>query len=381
MGKPKKKTEPQTEFRVLMFGPRRCGKTSALSAMIDQFETVSKAADDDIVLTADSSTTELLAGKKTSLMDIFEEHSRKGERWEIDENPDSAMHEYVFTLQVRGSANRYPIIFTDIPGEWLMEKERKKEVDGLLEKSQAVLVAVDTPHLVEDGGAYSRSFNIMDQVENFLMNIKGDSKQARLLLFVPLKCEKYYHEGRMDVVNAAIKEQYGKLLTSLQSSDVKKAAYTVAITPILTLGGVVFQDFGRDEEGFVDRITTMLSRSLFKRPKHAYYKLYEADPCYKPKYCEQPVLYLLNYVLRIAEVSDKAKKKKGGGLFKAAIWLMMVLLFWPLIFVGGAWEMIHLLKKDTSFLSGVGKTCGYLKTSGDGYELLQDPLRLGGNAG
>lgn len=360
-----------------MFGPRRCGKSSALAAMIDQFEAVSRAADDDIVLAADGSTEKLLAGKQTSLRNIFEEHSRKSGYWEIDEHPDSALHEYVFMLQVRGNENPYPIIFTDIPGEWLMEGKRKKEVDQLLEKSQAVLVAVDAPHLVEDGGAYSRSFNIVDQVENFLMNIEGDSNQARLLLFVPLKCEKYYHENRMDEVNTAIKEQYQKLLTSLKSSDVKKTAYTVAVTPILTLGGAVFHDFGRDEDGFVDRITATVYKSLFKRPKHAYYKLYETDPNYRPKYCEQPVLYLLNYILKVVEMSENTKKKQGN-LFGKAVWLMLVLFYCPLIFVGGAWKMMKALKTDTAFLSGVHKINGYLKTSGDGYELLQNPFELGG---
>lgn len=373
MGKQKKRME----FRVLMFGPRRCGKSSALAAMIDQFETVSKVAENDIVLTADRSTEELLAGKQISLRNIFEEHSTKNGYWEIDENPDSALHEYVFMLQVRGNENKYPIIFTDIPGEWLMERKRKKEVDKLLEKSQVVLVAVDTPHLVEDKGAYSRSFNIMEQVENFLMSIGGDSEQARLLLFVPLKCEKYYHENRMDEVNTAIKEQYQNLLISLKSSDKKKAAYTVAITPILTLGGVVFHDFERDEDGFVDRITATVFKSLFKRPKHAYYKIYESDPNYSPKYCEQPVLYLLNYVLRIVEISEY-KKNQDGSLFGKAVWLMLIMFYWPLIFVGGAWKMMKTLKTDTTFLSDVHKIKEYLKTSGDGYELLQDPLGLGG---
>ncbi len=381
MAKKKIGIEAPIEFRVLMFGPRRCGKSSALSAMIDRFEAVSKAADGDITLAADSSTKKLLANKQISLKDIFTEHKEMGERWEIDEAPDYSPHEYTFMLNVRGSGESYKIIFTDIPGEWLMERDKKKNVDNYLKLSQIILIAVDTPHLMEDNGAYSKSFNLMDQVTNFLLSIKNDLTQARMILFVPLKCEKYYHEKRMDEVNKAVKKQYETLLTSLQSSKVKKAAYTVAIIPILTLGGVVFDDFGRNENGFVDRITSAISKSLFKRPKHAYYKLYAKAPFYSPEFCEQPVLYLLNYIFRIVQISDQAKGKRHLGAFGKAIQTIIVIMFWQVIFVEKLWGGINHLKTDTPFLSGIRKIYGYLKTSGDGYELIQDPLGLGGNIG
>ena len=382
------------DIQVLMFGPRRCGKSSALAAMIDQFDEISQSADHEISIVPDADTKGLLANKSRGLKEIFLEHTDPDEIWIIDEDPSAVPYEYAFDLIIRGSENQYRIIFKDFPGEWLMEPGRQREVESFLKKSQAVLIAVDTPHLLEDGGAYSSSFNITEQVTNFLLNLDSEKEQARLLLFVPLKCEKYYHEGRMEEVNGQIKKQYETLLKSIESDEIKRATYTIAITPILTLGGVVFHDFGRDEDGNVDRITTIsLSRSLFKRPKYAYYKLYEAAPYYAPEFCSQPVLYLLNYILKNAEVlrqdqkakkQEKQTKKKRKGI---SSWLqkgftaLIVVTLWPVIVwslvSGEAWKILRKILKDRFFIAGVQKTYGRLKTSGDGYELIQDPLKLG----
>ena len=63
---------------------------------------------------------------------------------------------------------------------------------------------------------------------NFLKNIKGEKDIPRMILFVPIKCEKYYHEGRMDEVNKEIKKQY-KLLFDDFGTLPKKDLYTVAV--------------------------------------------------------------------------------------------------------------------------------------------------------
>lgn len=375
------------DFHVLMFGPRRCGKSSALSAMIDQFEEITKNSSSDILIKPDTSTKLLLVSKQQQLKKIFQTHTQIGEAWLIDENPDDTLYEYIFDIEIRNSRNTYRVIFTDIPGEWLMEQERSNELDAQLEKSQVIMIAIDTPHLVEEEGAYSRSFNITEQVMNFILKMDAKKGQPRLILFVPLKCEKYYHEKRMDEVNEQIKKQYEVLLKTMENDEIKKASYTIAITPIITLGGVVFEDFQRDAEGYVDRINTMeYSRSLFKRPKAAYYKLYEEAPYYAPAFCDQPVLYLLNYILKNAEALKQAKeikkkKKKEKLLIQRVFEAAIVVAFAPLIIVNflntAAWYILGKLIKDYYFMASVKKTYVCLKTSGDGYEMIQDPLKLG----
>lgn len=375
------------DFHVLMFGPRRCGKSSALSAMIDQFEEITKNSSSDILIEPEASTKLLLESKQQQLKRIFDTHTIQGENWVIDENPSDASYDYIFNIEIKSSKNSYRVIFTDIPGEWLMEEARSKELDAQLDKSQVIMIAIDTPHLVEEEGVYSRSFNITEQVMNFILKMDAKKGQPRLMLFVPLKCEKYYHEKRMGEVNEQIKKQYEILLNTMRNDNIKQAAYTIAITPILTLGGVVFEDFKRDEEGYVDRFNTMeYSRSLYKRPKAAYYKLYEEAPYYAPAFCEQPVLYLLNYIAKNADALKQAQeikkeKKKEKKFMRRMLETAIVFAFAPIIIASflntAAWFILGKLIKDYYFMNSVKKTYLCLKTSGDGYEIIQDPLKLG----
>ena len=77
------------DIQVLMFGPRRCGKSSALAAMIDQFDEISQSADYEISIVPDADTKGLLANKSRGLKEIFLEHTDPDEIWIIDEDPSA----------------------------------------------------------------------------------------------------------------------------------------------------------------------------------------------------------------------------------------------------------------------------------------------------
>lgn len=362
-------------FNVVMVGSRRAGKSSMLASMIDSFSSLPTSTINEITLTATPDTEEVLKHKKMHLENIYTDKNSKSLEWIIDTNPTDVSYEYEFKMSIKGSPNSYFIRFTDIPGEDFMLKE--VEVKEILKRSQVIMIAIDTPHLVEENGEHSDAFNITEQINTLLSFMKQDIH--RLILFVPIKCEKYYYEERMQEIVDAIEDQYGDLLTSFRTGKGKNI-YTVAITPILSLGGVVFRDFQRKPNGDVDVIEIYDNQhpSLYLRPKAAYYQLYAPAPVFAPKYCEQPVLYLLNFVIKNARFVVKKAQKKGLLRRFADISIAIVGTFIALIFSGypiliALWKNVL---QDQIFIESTAKTFEQLKTSGDGYKILQDPLRL-----
>lgn len=368
------------QFNVLMFGSRRAGKSSILSSMIDSFEALKTTTASNITLTATADTADILKAKKADLKKIFDMNIHDSMKWVIDIGATQVSDTYEFTMSAPGS-EKHTLCFKDIPGEWLMTNEATLKAE--LKQSQIIVIAIDTPHLIEEDGEHSDAFHITSNVNTLLSYIKSSEDVPRLVLFVPIKCEKYYHEGRMEEVSEAIEEQYEDLLTALRTGK-KKDLYTVAITPILSLGGVVFRDFMRDKNGDVDviQIHDTNNPSLYLRPKAAYYKLYEPAPVFAPKYCEQPVLYILSFIskqvenMQVMATQKLPKRRNNGGLFslitKIAFSIIAVMFHaYPMLVV--IWgDML----KDKEFVQTAGKTSVHLKTTGDGYKIIQNPLGI-----
>lgn len=368
------------QFNVLMFGSRRAGKSSILSSMIDSFEKLRSTTASNITLTATEDTEGILKNKKTDLQKIFKMGTKERMRWTIDEDPTKVGDSYEFVMSAPES-DKHILRFKDIPGEWLATNEAKVKEE--LRQSQIIIMAIDTPHLIEENGDHSDAFHNITNINALLSYIKSNEDVPRLVLLVPIKCEKYYYEGRMEEVVAEIEKQYEILLTALRTGK-KKDLYTVAITPILSLGGIVFDDFERDADGDVVTFDDPnVNPLLYLRPKAAYYKLYEPKPVFAPKYCEQPVLYILSFIskqvknMEVMATNKLPKKKNNGGLFDS-VFVKIVLSLIAIIF--HAYPMLALIWgdifKDKEFVQTASKTAVHLQTTGDGYKILQDPLGI-----
>ena len=126
-----------------------------------------------------------------------------------------------------------------------------------------------------------------------------------MILFVPLKCEKYYACGQMGTLNLKIKEAYKDLLNYVNTGDARKN-YEVVIAPILTFGKdtVFFSRFEEDEDGnpIMDDHNRLPAVPLFK------FQNRNAD--YSPQFCEQPLLYALSYLLCQVEKAKKTELAK-----------------------------------------------------------------------
>ena len=148
-----------------------------------------------------------------------------------------------------------------------------------------------------------------------MKHLKND--EEKLVLFVPLKCEKYFREGRMDEVTARVQEVYAKLITYLRDREGVngfKKKICCAVTPIQTLGDVVFDSFGTEE------IETKDGKVI---PMQTNYRYISVDAKYRPQYCEQPLYYLLSFVSKQYQKMQNEEKVSGWlGKVKEALKLI-----------------------------------------------------------
>lgn len=287
------------DINVLMVGGRRAGKTSILAAM-DKCCSKQLAGVEQLSIVRDEDSGIALGTKLTELKRYFSKAYLKRESFVADLNPSVDSNQYGVDVRVNERDLPYNLSFTDVPGEWFSAAEHEAEVQALMDSSQIIIIAIDTPHLVEKTdpatgcGKFHRAFNHVDEITRFFKTTFQKSQQPRLVLFVPLKCEKYYIRGNegskrwnMPMVTEMVQKGYEELISFLTESDIQETC-TVAITPILTLGGAEFDKF--DENGYA---------GIYR---------YTMDPKYDPQYCEQPLLMTLLYVIAMT------KKKKSGKL-------------------------------------------------------------------
>ena len=400
----------EADFHILMIGPRRAGKSSVLSAMLKSIERLGLQT--GFTFEADSDTKSIMRSKLSNLEMLYVMHAKDPETpfstllGEEEGQEYSKMTGdcigYRFELSFVGKKQNdtYTVEFTDIPGEH-MENELEGEGSTIIDrfmKSNVVVVAVDSPALMEGKekggvGEFHRMVNIPDSVYNVISvgdcRIREQLTQKqkmgpKMILFVPLKCEKYYHAGTMEELNRRVKIGYRSVFSFLEGCS----EYTVAITPILTLGDIVFDHYGVRMNAKGKERVVMLDGSgiggLTNMPAYPMYRLRSPEcTAINPQYCEQPMLYLAGYImgmqnyLKKAEKAAKESTKKHSFAGKIGNAIKHVVLFYLfgvfyLTFLG-----VSKVLKNPSMMENIGRLSRNIKISGDGYEIVQDNLGIG----
>lgn len=287
------------QVNILMLGGKRCGKTTVLASMYGE---INKALSGTLLkLESEEQTQRDLERARASIEKKMEDFKIPLTRVEVDDNPTSAQKTYSFRLVVEGGS-KIPFRIHDIPGEWLTDSHQE-EVKALVRESQVILIAIDTPYLFSkmtgDGyGVFHEEYNKPKEIANFFKNsLSVENIEDRMILFVPIKCERYYHLTNTPQLNTckrnymqelidAIGNGYRELLMYLRSTPALLNSCTLAITPILSAGGIDFVRFRTDEE-------TGKVISLYQEPEF----LREYEQGYNPRFCEQPMIYALIYIL------------------------------------------------------------------------------------
>lgn len=178
--------------------------------------------------------------------------------------------EYKSDITVAGHLKVHSsFILTDFPTDISVGNEYFARLKSIVKSVDAVFVAVDSPRLVMDETIADGSMlQILDK------NIFDyDSMAGKLMIFIPMKCERYFYLNRISDVNDKIKEKFYDMIYFWQ----KRQQGRVLIMPALTLGGLAFERF----ENGLD-----------------YYSYVRGDrEGYSPQFCEQPLLYVLNELI------------------------------------------------------------------------------------
>lgn len=346
-------------INVMMFGGRRAGKTSVLAAMQSCFE--DQFGNSSLMITpSDPETIFTIEEKQREIESYFGKNKRS---FVTDDEPTMELNEYAFDVKLKSNDNSAMTIkFIDYPGEWLGDQNKIDLLNKYMEKSDIIMIAIDTPYLMEETptaeddsiGQYNDYRNYSKRIGFMLknMNLGG---HPRMILFVPLKCEKYKNNGTLPIVATKIKEAYKPVFNIFEGKDASKAE--IAILPIITIGKAEFAKFERDEDGeiLIDEKWGTPSKAIFYFPDAT-----AGKP--EPLYCEQPVIYVLCYLL---DRAAKEKKKKRDKLNPVGKWLM-----------DNVWDKIWQIPSINDFLKEENSLRRKMKTKDDGFEIVKNPLKF-----
>jgi GTPase SAR1 family protein len=270
------------ELKVTMLGSTGVGKTSLLTAMYEQF--ANNIGKTDLQLTPDDESSAILQERLIELKSLLDDFEARGGVQATAGEPTD-MRSFLFGLGRRGKPPSLQLNFRDYPGGYHLAKatpDKKEFIKDLLKECVAVLIAIDAPALMELRGRWNELINRPQQITDIFRTAYQDLDSPRLVIFAPVRCEKYMQTERSSLeLIQRIKEEYRGLFDLFSSGALLPNVVTV-ITPVQTVGSVVFS-----------RIDTKdgLPHFRFRKIGH--------DARYNPKDSEQPLRYLLRFLLKL----------------------------------------------------------------------------------
>lgn len=238
-------------LKVLMMGGQRVGKSSALAAIMDAFIS---GAEKDILTAKDTTTLVKIEGvKQTSIASKLQEvkemlASHPGKTIIVNSGKTNKKWDYKLELTLTGTTDSMNITFTDVNGEFFEGgNTHQDEIIELIQEYDVFIVAIDTPFLMESrnddadlvNSVINEAYNCTLSIHTFLTQINdNDGKDAKLVIFTPIKCEYWANRNLLGDVVAAVKEDYKTSLTALR----KYKSVQIEILPVQTVGSAEFSE-------------------------------------------------------------------------------------------------------------------------------------------
>lgn len=266
-------------LKITMLGASGVGKTSLLTSIYDQFDKIIGVT--NLQLIPDNQSRIILDTRLQELKSLVDEISlRAGEGNVGDQQP----RKFVFNLcQTGKKASSLKLEFQDFPGGYIELPQHRDSVKTYLKESGVVLIAIDTPALMEREGRWHEDVNKPETVRKLFTEVYQNLNSPRLVIFVPVKCEKYVKNDRdASELLRRIREKYSALLNFFRA-DALLDKTAVVVTPVQTVGSLEF--------------------SRVEKKNNEYYFYYRKcdsiDDPYQPRDTEQPLRYLLRFLLKI----------------------------------------------------------------------------------
>jgi len=230
-------------LKVLILGGLLSGKTSLLASL---FDSMRHGITSECLTVCDVTPLEARDGGR--------QHSLLNKRLELEnyiskannntflaaKGPGMDFWEYVLQLQIPGTSKRMEVEFLKVPGSFIQNgSHHLMNIASFVNESDIIVVVIDTPYLMVGSKEVAEAANVIDTIHALLMQIDcHDAKKAKQILFVPVKCEKWVKEGKIDDVTKKTEEFYCatiRMLGSLYKTE-------MSIIPVETAGDIIFSD-------------------------------------------------------------------------------------------------------------------------------------------
>ncbi|MGV3557819.1 hypothetical protein [Larkinella arboricola] len=196
---------------------------------------------------------------------------------------------YRFNLGQKNKKPKVQLVLRDYPGEQILDNS--KEVIYRIRECAVTMITIDTPALMVEGErslswAFHKDRNLLEKGKSsssmqaiFQEAYKG-LKEKKLVILVPVKCEKWMKDAASaNQLLDRIKTGYKSLLDLFASEEMQDNV-AVVVTPVETMGNVVY--------AYMDK-SDSYSPQFMKRGIAAQFD---------PRYCDQPLRYILRFVLK-----------------------------------------------------------------------------------
>lgn len=394
-------------LRVIMMGGRRCGKTSALASLFEEMKNgpvkdYFTVSDRTVLETKGFEVQDSLNDKTLELQNMLETNKNNSNIFLVDKNPTSNFWLYMLHLQIPGTHREMDIEFRDSAGEFFEASGmHARETEEYIKGSDVFVIVVDTPYLMGSADESTKDLcpnsinlgtNRVQDIQNFLTHIDDkDGQDAKMVVFVPLKCEKWAKEPNgLNKVTARIKEVYGTHIKNLSAYE----KMNICVIPMQTSGNILFSEFRkaylynsfegtircckiddetiRKEDGendlpmpgetVVEDAESVISGTNLARP-YAWYQINPNDSSFSPKNCDQLPLHIIRFMLM--KLMDAEAKVKHGGL-----------LGWIYDFLRDMIDRIRgifgtMNTDELKQIIGKMQRSGIIKDTGDGIEILK----------
>ena len=201
------------DVNVIMLGGKRVGKSTILAGIMETLGLSGSLSQHFIC----EDSTDYEAYSKFSIKEKYKALKgllnlrKSGTVFMTRGMGDSKIQKYNISFRLSDKPGRLKVDFYDVPGEFTNPKkvEFQSEMLPLISNCDVFIVGIDTPYLMECTASVNNALNRISDLEVSLQNILVKSKtDLKMVMLVPLKCEKWYEIGEIDKVVAKVKERY-----------------------------------------------------------------------------------------------------------------------------------------------------------------------------
>ena len=265
----------EKELWFTALGPSGAGKTTLLACMHKRFEDILPGS----FYPSDTKTFSTL---NTAYKKLESEANNSNIEFEVGVEGTSDLRQYAFT--VKGSKASLPVRFFDFPGGWLnpydeSQAENHEQVIKIVQRSMVIMVAINTPYIMEYDGRYKDLAGI-EEIEHAIKMSLMNNDDDKLIILVPFKCERYTRTAN-DAKNMRkkVKEVFENTL-KLSSNPIYKDRLAIALMPVHTVGNAHFSRFTIKDKKITQEVYVK-NRSMK----------------FSPKDSDQPLRYAMSFLL------------------------------------------------------------------------------------